>query len=860
MSIKQMAVDTVSKVKTYWKTPMSGRYMPFKEIAAYSGGGIGAYMIITMGSACLLSSNNVLLSSALGIGPTDMYIMYLIAVVANIFLTGVRANIIDNTRNKAGKYRPYIVSMALPAAIACILTVWFPYNKLPIWLGEGMLFGKDIAYIAKCAIIMVLNLLIHFFYYFFYDAYENLIHVLSPNSQERTDVASIKSVVYSFAPTVVNLLTPIIAQHLFHTNSTDIRVYRFLYPILTVGGLLLCMVVYKHTEEKIVQAKTHVIQIRFIDALRAVAKNKYFWIISLAGWLGFLEASFLNILAWLYNYAGACSGTEYGIIVTVYGNASLWGMIMAPFCIRKWGKKAVLIVTNAFNILFILLLLPLVQDVANVLIWLVMGCLYFNALMGSFAHILNPAVQADIRDYQQYKTGERIDGMFAAVATIGTVLNLVFSAVLPVVYDKNGITEANAKLVTSRPEILNRMLGDGKTVGEILADQLANGQDNYSNPYSALYDPVVLTELLKVLIVLSAFGALMNVIPYFWYDFNEKKQKSVVRVLKIRAMFEDYGNGVLDDGNLVEAIDIIRKAREMRDATPLVVSKKDYKGIKNKEERKKAKKAYKEAVEYNEEIEIAKFVCEELDKFENAEFIFRVEQSEKIVAAGLTGLFNLSLSEAQQELAEAKAMAKDTPERKAVRAAAIEIAKSKILACKTIAKHFKDISEFVQPQYADLQKIFDKEDMLEAKLKELYVTLKQAKKLFSKYPTEKNARKVDEINAKIKKTREELAATRKAEKAETDRQATFARAAMPFLDAQKLVNQKANYSHFEEIDKQYEISKANHERAVAKAEAEALRKKQQEDAENERIKKERAEKKAAKKAAKEAKKAAKKNK
>ena len=150
--------------------------------------------------------------------------------------------------------------------------------------------------------------------------------------------------------------------------------------------------------------------------------------------------------------------------------------------------------------------------------------------------------------------------------------------------------------------------------------------------------------------------------------------------------------------------------------------------------------------------------------------------------------------------------------------------------------------------------------MLEAKLKELYISLKQAKKLFSKYPTEKNARKVDEINEKIKKTREELAATRKAEKAETDRQATFARAAKPFLDAQKLVNQKANYSHFEEIDKQYEISKANHERAVAKAEAEALRKRQQEDAENERIKKERAEKKAAKKAAKEAKKAAKKNK
>ena len=222
MSLKQKAVDGISKVKTYWRTPPAKRYMPFKEIAAYSGGGIGAYMIITMGSACLLATNSTLLSSTLGVDPMDMYIMYVLAVIANIPLTGIRANIIDNTRNKAGKYRPYIVSMALPAAIICNILVWFPYAKLSDWLGDGMIFGETKAYFAKCAIIMFMNLLLHFFYYFFYDAYENLIHVLSPNSQERTDVASIKSVVYSFAPTVVNLFTPIIASNVFHSNTTDI--------------------------------------------------------------------------------------------------------------------------------------------------------------------------------------------------------------------------------------------------------------------------------------------------------------------------------------------------------------------------------------------------------------------------------------------------------------------------------------------------------------------------------------------------------------------------------------------------------------------------------------------------------------
>ena len=799
MNLKEKATGLISNVKEHWKTPAKGRYMPYKEIAAYSGGGIGAYMIITMGSACLLSSNNVLLSSALGIGPTDMYVMYLIAVVVNIFLTGIRANIIDNTRNKAGKYRPYIVTMAIPSAIACILTVWFPYTKLSDWFGDGVLFAgtefeETTAYVAKCAIIMVFNLIIHFFYYFFYDAYENLIHVLSPNSQERTDVASIKSVVYSFAPTVVNLLTPIIAQHLFHTNTTDIRVYRFLYPILTIGGILLCIVVYKHTEEKIVQARTHIIQIKFIDAFKAVAKNKYFWIISLAGWLGFLEASFLNILSWLYNYAGACSGTEYGIIVTVYGNASLWGMIFAPFCIRKWGKKKVLIATNVANIIFILMLLPLVQDVSSVLIWLVMGCMYLNALMGSFAHILNPAVQADIRDYQQYKTGERIDGMFATVATIGTVLNLIFSSVLPIVYSKNGITDKNALLVTSRPEILDRVLGDGKTVGQILADQLANGQDNYSNPYSALYDPAILTSLLQLLIVLSAFGALMNVIPYFWYDFNEKKQESVIRVLKIRAMFEDYGNGILDDEKLVEGIDIIRTSQKMATQTPKVINKKNYKG-------KEGKKALKEDIKYNNEIEIAKFVCDELNKFSTPAYKLAVAENTKVYSAGLNSLLSLDKDAIKAEIATAKAMSKTTEEEKETRKLAIEIAKKKMSSFKEIEKHFANTGDLVAPDFESLEACFNNEDECDDKLKALYLDLQKSKK-------EKDAQKSKDIKTEIKVMQDKKKSFKKATKEETDRHAYFNRAAKVYLDAEKLIKQQENYSHLDEIFKMYDEAKA----------------------------------------------------
>ncbi len=804
----------LSDVRLYWNIPMQGKYITFKEIAAYCGGGIGAYALTMIGNACILSTNNTLLSSTLGINPTDMYIMYVIAVLANIPLTGIRANIIDNTRNKAGKYRPYIVTMAIPTAIICLATVWFPYDKLPLIVGEGMLFGETRAYVAKCALIMLFNLLLHFCFYFFYDSYENLIHVLSPNSQERAEVSSIKSVVYSFAPTVVNLFTPIIAKNIFHTNTTDIRVYRLLYPILTVLGILLCIVVYKHTEEKIVQAKTHVVHIKFSDALRAVAKNKYFWIISLASWIGFLESAYSNILAWLYNYGGACNGNEYGLIITVYGNASLWGMILAPFCIKRWGKKAVLIVTNLFNILFILMMYPFLSEIKNGTIWLVMGCLYMNALVGSFARILNPSIQADIRDYQQYKTGERIDGMFSAVTTIGTVIALATSSVLPYIYEKGGITKANAELVTSNPNILSRVLGDGNTVGQILADQLANGQDNYTNAYSALYDPDILLSLLKVLVLVAAFGAFMNVIPFFAYDFNEIKQKSVVRVLKVRALFEDYGNGITNDSALVEGIDIIRNAREMAVAEPKNVDKKAFKAsLKNAEDKKAAKKAYKADVEFNDEITISKFVCDELDKFSSLLVQRQVRDCEAIVAVGIKGIISAEMSELKAELKAARTLSKNNAAEKEYRSFAIDMAKNKIAAYKTIKKFYKDAEEIVKPDFKVLEDYYERENQIDKALKALYIEEKKASK-------ELKAEK----KAQIKSLTKEKSELKKTISTEMENHANFNRIAKPLIVAERLVKQAENYTHLDDIAEKYEESKkrSEEERAAKLAEQKRL--------------------------------------
>ena len=762
--VKQKIGSLIDNVRYYWNDPPKGKYMNFKEIAAYAVGGIGSYFIISMGMALLVSTTNMIVGGAIGIAPMDMYVLYLIATLANIPLTAIRANKVDNTRGKGGKYRPYLISMGIPSAIIAIVYVWFPYNALYSIFTQPML-GKDGGYIAKCVVVLLLNLGLQYYFNFFNDAYTNLIHVLSPNTQERTDVLAIKSVVYSLAPSIMNIVLPIIAQVAANNNLYDIKVYRISYPIFAIIGMLLTVVVYANTKEKIVQAKTHTIQISFIDSFKAVAKNKYFWIIALAGWIGFLESAYGNILTWSFNYGHTCNGAQFAIIQTLIGNASLWGMLLAPICIRKWGKKNVLVGVNLGNVVCIL---AMIIDMRN--IWWLFICVYFNWLVGAFEQITTPAIQADIRDYQQYRSGERIDGMFATVLTIGNLVTLLTSSILPMVYEKYGVYEGNG--YASSFDILDVNTGD----------------------------PNLLYKLMTVLIIMAAVGAFLNTVPYFFYDFNEKKQKSVIRVLKVRSLFEDYGNNALDNHKIVEAIDLVEKSRKMAAETPKTVTKEMYKNISDKKQRKAAKKEYREALNFNEEIEISKFVCAELDKFKSENYIYQVKVYSEILENGLAGIVNANEADLRREIAQAKAMPKNTQDEKEHRSFCIELAKKKLSAKKAFDKNYHSLDEFVEPDMAELTAIFDQEDELDAQIFELNTKKTQ----FRKSGDNESGAKINSLLKNITARRKEL---QKAEKAKMDEFAKFNRAAKPYIDARKLLLQQENYSHFEEIAALYDEAK-----------------------------------------------------
>ncbi|MCQ2484543.1 MAG: MFS transporter [Clostridia bacterium] len=724
MKIKDTVTKAVSIVKNNWSTPPKDRFMTYKEITSLSVGGIGVKFIVYCIGQMIISTGNALLANTIGIDPIPLYIIYIISLLSGFPLTALRASMIDNTRNMKGKYRPYILSMGIPTAILGIGFILMPYEHMSMFM--------------KCTVVLAYNIGFQFFYNFFNDAYDSLINVLSPNSIERSDVLSIRSIVENLSPSIANIAFPLLAKMITGQNTLyNLKAYRVSFPPMLVAGLLISILVYANTEEKIVQAKSHFIGIKFSDAFRAVVHNKYFWIISLAGWVGFLEGAFANIIQWMYNYRGACSPAQYALIVAISGNASLWPNFAGPFLIRKWGKKKVLIYSNLLNIVFIAAMLPIVSNSsAPGIIWLLLVFIFINQFLTSLGFLMGPSINADIRDYQQYVTGERIDGMFAAVGLIGSVITMFTGMVLPVIYDKSG---------------LNR---------EVAISLGYSG----SNVYDVLYNEEYFVRICSILVVASVIGAAMNVIPYFFYDLSETRQKAIVNVLRIKAFFEDYKDG--DDFS--EIYSIIRDARDYENRQTV-----NLKTVKDRKARKLVK-------EENEKIEISEFVRAELNRFNEtcgkAELCF----AKQIAAAGLNGVMRIEPPTKN----EIKSLPRNTESEKDYIRQMKMLRSSILTSKKSIIKHYPEgIKEF---DVSVIETLFAEEDRLNEEMRKIAQSDSSDRKtVFNELKIQKKT-----VGRKIRQA--------------ADENAIYHRAAKPYLDAVRLVKLAEDYEKIDVFMAEYE--------------------------------------------------------
>ena len=601
-------------LKMYWRQPRPGEYVPYREVVMLSVGWMA--MLLSISWTIGFGVGNQFTGMTLKMNNTELLVMSYICTGMGYLLTPLNAYIVDNLRSTDGKYRVYI-KLAIPSMILTVISLWLPYEAI-----------RDSGRFGRYFMILVLFFIGQIQSYvqgWVNTGVTNMVHVMTPNTQERTKIMAITSIIYSMGYTLGNIYFPLMVDVL--CDNGDKYNMRFFRGAYTPVALLmpLTLLAYFGTKERLVLPKSRITKMSFSNSMRAVAGNKIFWIKCADGWNNFLEDAKGNIWEWMVYRAHIMKSTTYGLLNTASTNANFWGMLFSPWFIKKFGKRNIKIFKNIAQI-FLIASYFLFYKTRFAAIGLFI--VYTIDRFVDTGNVIDSAIESDMRDNQQYLIGERIDGAFGFVQSYaGGVIGAFTGLFIPWVYRQKGFD------------------GNDYSVLDVYKnyDENLPLSQQVKNPNCVLYD------LMDTLLVISIIGAAIDVLPWFAYDITETGQKSMIRVIRIRTLIEDRDSDKREESTYIEGCEAIIKARQYdgvemislhENKLAVAKAKRVPPGESRREAIKEARKELEKAREYNEEIEISRFVMRELRRFESDFGKKQYELCRRIADAGIDNFHN----------------------------------------------------------------------------------------------------------------------------------------------------------------------------------------------------------------------------
>ena len=381
---------------------------------------------------------------------------------------------------KFGKYRCWIVAGILPYMAVLMLLVLFPYNRL--------------SYNDK---FWVMNLMFAIWGTFgscFAQA-NNVQNVITPNTNERTRIISIGSFISGLFPSIYNIIWPVAAAAV--GGLTNIRTYRLIVPIMVLAMVPFTLFLAFGCKDRVIQEQDHKPEVNMRKGFKEVLRNKYLWITNISTWITTFSTGAINIVNMLIIYSMRQDWFQ-GIMSSILGTAYTPGMLLSPWLIKKFGKKRLMLFCKYMNVFCSLLSVAGVY--MNSLVIIVISQ-YLATMLGSVMTIITTSMSADIWDYQQYISGERLDGCMGIFSYLASPVTTLAAMVVPTLYGLFGFT----------------------------------------SDWNILFDGGIRNRIFIVTIVLTALTGLLSAVPYHFYDLTEQRHEEMMDELRKRAEAKDRG-------------------------------------------------------------------------------------------------------------------------------------------------------------------------------------------------------------------------------------------------------------------------------------------------------------------------------
>lgn len=356
-------------------------------------------------------------TDVVGLSAAAVGTMFLVTRIWDTFLDPFIGVLGDRTETRWGKFRPYLLWVAVPFGICGILT----FSSF----GETDTAKLVYAYVTYTLMMMIYSLI--------NVPYASLLGVMSANPQTRTEFSSYR-MTFAFGGSILVLalvepLTDFFSRMKPVDGAPSMAFgWQMAACVFAAMAVLMFLLTFSWTKERIrpiVEKKGSL-----KNDIRDLCVNRPWWILLGASVTVLVFNSIRDgaaVFFFKYNITGADSWSFsiFGgafTLVTVYlvlGQAfNIIGILCVPALTRRLGKK------NTF------LYAMLCATVLSVLFYflprsLVSGILVMQAMISFCAGIVSPlmwSMYADIADYSEWKTGRRATGLIFSSSSMSQKL------------------------------------------------------------------------------------------------------------------------------------------------------------------------------------------------------------------------------------------------------------------------------------------------------------------------------------------------------------------------------------------------------------------------------------------------------
>ena len=483
--------------KVYGTNPNDPSSLQPKEAIAYGIAGfgqnfictiIGSYLTIFLTDALLFGADGVTIGSVAG----SMAVAYLMlgTRIFDAFNDPIMGSIVDRTRTKWGKCRPYLKWMAFPIAImtiicflpvfqakatstfimiAIIYVIWsvvytvadVPYWGLSTCMTNDTVVRGNLLTVTRllctlgAGIVTVFVPIITGAVTSKYKYTEDMLaQIKVDKAAEITNLVEKQGMSYDEAVnTFVN--TVIKGQEIANADALK-WTYFICAAVLVILAIPMFLFGFKNTKERFTANDNPP---SFFHNMKLLFKNKELLLIVLSGILGGARM--------VYTYTGGLYFAKY--VLKDYGGEGLYSLItllvvpgglvaslLVPWMSKKFTKKWAYIIVHLFGGVVMAIMYFVGYDATWKLIVAAIGLVLLGIPQG-VNNIITYAMIGDTVDYLEWKTGERGEGICFAMQTLINKIGMAVGAFIGVIsFAASGIDAETGRIAS--PDTLWNML------------------------------------------------------------------------------------------------------------------------------------------------------------------------------------------------------------------------------------------------------------------------------------------------------------------------------------------------------------------------------------------------------------------